>query len=607
MPAPATASRTRPGRGLLGEFTRLLLLAVGLPVLVLIGLLLWQSSLSVHRQYSTRLAATAGASARELDSFLRVHMAAMQVLADRRVAEDDIDDLARWEADLTRVTRHYPVFTHLLVTDAAGNVLAAVPGLPDGNDRSTADREYYRVPRASGRGHVSGVYQGRGAGNVPRIAVSVPLMHEGRFAGIVVGSMAAASVVPGHGLDEHGFELLLLDRSLTVVQASAGMPQRALEPLDARDGPQGERELARLARGDSLVRRLDAVLGSGGDALGLAVPLDNGWRLLLLQPRAVLDAELQRTGLAVLALLALVLGGVLAVVVVRLRRLRRSVSQLLERMQQFALDDGSAQVVPGGVPRELRPLADAMNALAARARASYDEVSLSLQEQRRLREELQTVAQRLLTVQEDERRTLSRELHDDIGQSITAIKLAATSLTDDSLATDPQVRREILDEVIEIADQTVHKLRNLSLLLRPPQLDSLGLEPALRGQVALLTRGSRLRIELDVAPLDGRLPAAVELACFRIAQEALTNVVRHAGASHARVEVGFEDGDDGRALVLRVSDDGAGVDPARPGGLGQLTMRERAAQLGGSVAIAPRPGGGTVVSATLPLAQENSA
>src|SRR5690606_25681121 len=109
MPAPATASRTRPGRGLLGEFTRLLLLAVGLPVLVLIGLLLWQSSLSVHRQYSTRLAATAGASARELDSFLRVHMAAMQVLADRRVAEDDIDDLARWEADLTRVTRHYPV------------------------------------------------------------------------------------------------------------------------------------------------------------------------------------------------------------------------------------------------------------------------------------------------------------------------------------------------------------------------------------------------------------------------------------------------------------------------------------------------------------------
>src|SRR5690606_1067403 len=182
----------------------------------------------------------------------------------------------------------------------------------------------------------------------------------------------------------------------------------------------------------------------------LAAPLANGWRLVLLQPRDVLEAELQHTALAVVALLALVFAGVLALVGTKLRRLGGSVRRMLERMQQFALDDGSTPIVPANIPQELLPLADAMNALAARARASYNEVSLSLQEQRRLREELQTVAQRLLTVQEDERRTLSRELHDDIGQSITAIKLAATSLTDDALATDPQVRREILDEVITI-------------------------------------------------------------------------------------------------------------------------------------------------------------
>ncbi|TWT18063.1 sensor histidine kinase [Luteimonas wenzhouensis] len=270
-------------------------------------------------------------------------------------------------------------------------------------------------------------------------------------------------------------------------------------------------------------------------------------------------------------------------------------------MQQFALDSDSDQVVPGRMPRELRPLADAMNALAARARASYDEVSFSLQEQRRLREELQTVAQRLLTVQEDERRTLSRELHDDIGQSITAIKLAATSLTDESLGGDPEARREILDEVIAIADQTVHKLRDLSLLLRPPQLDSLGLEPALRGQIALLSRNSRVRIELDVAPVDERLPAAVELACFRIAQEALTNVVRHAAATRARVEVALADDGRARTLVLRVVDDGRGLDPARGGGLGMLTMRERAAQLGGNVVVVARVGGGTEVVARLPV------
>jgi signal transduction histidine kinase len=285
-----------------------------------------------------------------------------------------------------------------------------------------------------------------------------------------------------------------------------------------------------------------------------------------------------------------------------MRRIGGSVRGLLERMQQFALDGGSTQIVPANMPQELLPVADAMNALAARARASYAEVNLSLQEQRRLREELQAMAQRLLTVQEDVLLTLSRELHDDIGQSITAIKLAATSLTDESLGGDPPVRREILDEVIAIADQTVIKLRNLSLLLRPPQLDSLGLEAALRGQVALLSRNSRLSIGLEIAPIDGRLPADVELACFRIAQEALTNVARHAGAGSVEVAVEIEQAGGARALVLRVSDDGRGIDPARPSGLGLLTMRERAAQLGGTVTIAARPEGGTTVRATLPIA-----
>src|SRR5690606_20802877 len=411
---------------------------------------------------------------------------------DGRAGSGVCADLARWGADLAGINRHYPAFAHLLVTDGAGQVLTAAPPLPAGAVAAVEDREYFRVPRDKGRGHVSGAYRGRGPDQAARVAMSIPLLRGDQFTGVLVASMPAASVVPGHGLEEHGFELLLLDRELTVVQASPGMPQQALDRIDARDGPETERDIARLARGGSQVRQLAGVLREGGDALALAVPLDNGWRLLLLQPRAVLDAELRRTALAVLGLLALVLGGVLVVVVVRMRRLRASVRRLLERMQQFGLDSGSDQVVSGRIPRELQPLADAMNALAARARASYDEVSLSLQEQRRLREELQTVAQRLLTVQEDERRTLSRELHDDIGQSITAIKLAATSLTDDTLATDPQVRREILDEVIGIADQTVHKLRDLSLLLRPPQLDSLGLEPALRGQIAMLTRNGRL-------------------------------------------------------------------------------------------------------------------
>jgi signal transduction histidine kinase len=600
MPATALSSLARPGWALLGEFTRLLLLAVVLPVLVLAGVLLWQASVSVRGQSATRLAAAAESGAQELQSFLQTHIAAMQVLADRRNSDGNIDDVARWEVDLGRIHRHYPAFLTLLVTDAEGRLVTSKPALPADRPRtSVADREYFSEPRRTGRGHVSNAFRGRDLGDDALVAVSVPIHAGGRFAGVLEGSIRVDSLVLRRGgLEEHGFELLLLDRDLTVVQASAGMPH---QPLDTLGTSALDRDLARVARGDSGVQRLRGVLRDGGDAFARAAPLENGWRLVLLEPRDVREAELRRTALAMLGVLALVLAGVLAVVVAKMRRLGDSVHRLLERMQQFALDGGSSPIVPSRMPRELLPLADAMNALAARARASYGEVSLSLREQSRLREELQAVAQQLLTVQEDERRTLSRELHDDIGQSITAIKLAATSLAHDGPAVDAATRREIVDEIVAIADQTVVKLRNLSLLLRPPQLDSLGLEAALRGQVAQLSRNTRLAIRLEVATIDERLPAAVELACFRIAQEALTNIARHADAEHVEIDVALEETGQGPVLRLRVSDDGRGVDPARPGGLGLLTMRERATQLGGSVSITPRTGGGTVVHAMLPV------
>lgn len=604
MPETATSALVRPAWALLGDFTRLLLLAVVLPVLVLAGVLLWQASASVQRQGATRLAAAADSSALELHSFLQTHIAALQVLADRRNSDGDIADLPGWDRDLGRIHRHYPAFLTLLVTDADGVVVASTPALPaNGGRTSVADREYFTVPRDTGKGHVSNAFRGRGFGEAPLVAVSVPLHSEGRFAGVLEGSIPVdALVLRRGGLDEHGFELLLLDRALTVVHASPGMPHRSLDALDATPS---SHDLDQVVRDGGSVLRLRGVLGDGGDAFARAASLENGWQLVLLEPRRMREAHLRRTALAMLGVLALVLAGVLAVVVAKMRRLGDSVHRLLERMQQFALDGGSSQVVPSDMPTELLPLADAMNALAARARASYEDVSLSLREQSRLREELQSVAQQLLTVQEDERRTLSRELHDDVGQSITAIKLAAASLMDEDLAATPRVRREILEEIVAVADQTVLKLRDLSLLLRPPQLDSLGLEAALRGQVAQWSRNTRLDIRLVVTPFGGRLPAAIELACFRIAQEALTNIARHAGAEEVEVAVGPVATDQGVALSLRVSDDGCGLDTRRPGGLGMLTMRERATQFGGSLSITRRPDGGTIVHALLPLPRED--
>jgi signal transduction histidine kinase len=212
---------------------------------------------------------------------------------------------------------------------------------------------------------------------------------------------------------------------------------------------------------------------------------------------------------------------------------------------------------------------------------------------RRQQHELQALAGRLIDLQETERRTLSRELHDDIGQAITAIKLGVLSIDGE----DEAVRAEIVQEIVSLADQTIAKLRDISMLLRPPQLDALGLEAALRWQGERLFRASPAQLELQLAPLAQRPDPAVELACFRIAQEALTNVLRHADARHVTLTLSPQrDG-----LMLSILDDGRGVAPDRIDGLGLLTMRERAQLLGGYVEIETESGAGTCVRAHLPL------
>jgi signal transduction histidine kinase len=214
----------------------------------------------------------------------------------------------------------------------------------------------------------------------------------------------------------------------------------------------------------------------------------------------------------------------------------------------------------------------------------------------RQRTELETLARRLMTVQEDERASLSRELHDDVGQAITAIKLCASSLTHEPDPPRHAVVHETATEIATIADQTVAKLRDLSLLLRPPQLDALGLDAALRWQAGALFRGDHPKLELDIPPLECRPPRDVELACFRIAQEAMTNVLRHARAGQVLLRLECDDVE----LRLCIEDDGCGIATDHRAGLGLITMRERARQLGGTLNLDSRPGR-TRIDVALPL------
>jgi signal transduction histidine kinase len=207
-----------------------------------------------------------------------------------------------------------------------------------------------------------------------------------------------------------------------------------------------------------------------------------------------------------------------------------------------------------------------------------------------LTDALRAGRQRLVVAREEERRRLRRDLHDGVGPTLAGLTMQLAALRP-LVATEPDAVADRLDHLQQAARRALDTVRRLSHGLRPPALDELGLVGALQQLAESL--GLRARFA-DAEP--PRLPAAVEVAAYLITAEALHNVARHAGT--AEVEVALED--DGDDLVLRVRDAGAGLAGNRAAGVGLQAMRERADELGGSVVVAPAPGGGTEVLARLP-------
>ncbi len=210
---------------------------------------------------------------------------------------------------------------------------------------------------------------------------------------------------------------------------------------------------------------------------------------------------------------------------------------------------------------------------------------------------LQALSNRMLQVQEAERRHIARELHDEIGQSLTAMKLSLDAL---QRRLNDHAALPLAVDITAIADLLLGQVRKLSLDLRPPQLDDLGLAAALNWLVKRHARHEGPLLILDAPDDLPRLDMQIETACFRIAQEALTNALRHAGPETIRIELRLADG----RFDLRVTDDGDGFDLSaaqdralRGGSLGLVGMHERVTLAGGRLDIDARPGEGTEVRA----------
>jgi len=301
-------------------------------------------------------------------------------------------------------------------------------------------------------------------------------------------------------------------------------------------------------------------------------------------------AEPGRSPLALAS--ALALGGMGATVLVNALILRLALRPLQ------ALEDAAARVQEGDLDARVpvSPVADReLERLTSTFNGSLDAAA-------QYRERLREVAARALTAAEEERKRIARELHDETAQLLAALLIRARVVRN---AGDPAKVDALLDDMRTDIGAALDGVRRFARGLRPPALDELGLVPAIGEHVRSIAEIGEVdvRLEADEIPR-GELAPEAELAVYRIVQEALSNVLRHADARTATVRVSREPG----VLVVMVEDDGRGFDPVRvtacgPGGLGLFGMNERAGYLGGRVEVSSAPGTGTRVRAEIPLAR----
>jgi signal transduction histidine kinase len=241
--------------------------------------------------------------------------------------------------------------------------------------------------------------------------------------------------------------------------------------------------------------------------------------------------------------------------------------------------------------------------LEARAERQYAEMEHA-------KSELKSLSARLLELEEEGRRQLSRELHDEIGQSLALLQIeishALGAAKNSSAAPDDAALRERLTRARDLAARTVQTIRNISVLLRPALLDDLGLTPALQYQLEDFLRRSGIVCEFTEDGVADDLPDHVKTCVYRVMQEALHNCEKHSGASRVRVAVRQT----AETLTLEVEDNGRGfvyspqAQLANGAGLGLLGMRERASLAGGSLAVESTIGRGTRIVLAIPLANK---
>jgi len=492
------------------------------------------------------------------------------------------------------------------VFDERGVVTVTDPAHGELVGQNLAVHPYFQNTRALGQPTFSDIFQEIGTGE-DAIVVAVPILGtEGDFRGVIRGGfdLREQIVSPqeiirddfspsrrrlGQGIrnlkiGDEGYAYLV-DRNGRVIYHPEGTPIG--QDFSSR------RAVDRLKHGEQVGAFISQEPGKERFVVGFAILPATGWGLVIREPWAEVVAPVK----SYLRLVALVLFTALTLaaflISLGVRRISEPISDLVYQTRRVARGDYSAQVHLGNI-REIRELGLAFNAM--------------VEQIARYRAGVRRYVAAITHSQEEERKRIARDLHDDTVQSLIAIgqriELCRASLD------DPAEARAQLTDLRRMVTGVIQSIRHFSRELRPLALEDLGLVPALQVLVNDLARTDSLEADLEIDGQPQGLTPDLEVAIYRIVQEALQNVRKHAHASEVSVRAVFTD----KGVALAVRDDGVGfvvspnlTDLASQGSFGLMGIEERAQLFGGELEIHSQPGHGTEIKVTLPLELSSSA
>jgi len=471
----------------------------------------------------------------------------------------------------------------VIVLNAAGTVVITEPYRPDLLGDSFSDVSYYRQVQQQRTFVFSDIVQEPGSGE-DMIVVAVPITsRDGNLVGVLLGRFYVAFQRIGQEIQKLRIsdvgEAYLIDHSGRVIYH----PDFALIGTDVSQ----RLSVAQLMQGGSEGAVIVEGAGAERQVVGYAIVGVTGWGLVVQEPWAEVVApavsSLRRIILVLLVGVVLLAG----IVSTGVRRVIRPITQMAEYARKVAAGDYAVQVPPNPI-REMRAMGDAFNEMVA-------QIS-------RYQAGLRQYVAAITYSQEEERRRIARDLHDDTVQSLIAIG-QRLELARDMIGDHPQEAVEQLRDLRKMITSTIDSVRQFSRDLRPTALEDLGLVAALQFLVNDLNQKDKLEVALTIEGSADGLPPEMEVAIYRIVQEALTNIRKHARASLVQIRAQFLP----KQVVVTVRDNGVGfkvptdvAELANQGNFGLMGLNERAQLFEGHVSIVSQPNEGTQVQVILP-------